>query len=91
MAHLIRSNGDVSTVTPKNGKYFTLAELTEFVDGYVEVAHTRDGKIMVVNEDGSPMGLPYNAKATALYEYGEHHNIVGDVIVGSEDEIRLDY
>jgi len=86
MANLYRSNGVVEIVTPKNGKAWTLKELQDLVDGYVEFLPSIKPKI-VVNEDGLLRGLPYNEKATQLYiqlcsskELWYIPRLVGDIV-----------
>lgn len=85
MAKLIKANGEVSEIEPANGRYFTLKEMQTAVAGYVEVVQLRDGRLMVVNEDGHGLGLPWNAQATDLYR---NSAIAGDVIVCKPNQIR---
>lgn len=87
MATLYRANGGVEKVVPENGKSFTLRELQGYVDGYIELIRTHDGKIMMINEEGKLLGLPVNETATALYQYGDHDAICGDAVVGTDTEM----
>lgn len=80
MATLYKTDGTEAEVTPKNGKDFKLAELNEFVEGFIEIVRLRGGKILVINEEGKLEGLKLNAKATELYQ--QAHGPV-DVIVGN--------
>ena len=58
----------------------TLKELQEKVQGYVEVLPLKDGTQLCVNEDGMPLQLPLNKKATDIsLEVGPY----GDPIVGN--------
>ena len=90
MAQLIRPNGEVTEVTPKNKKYFTLTELQKLVGGLVQPVRTKDGRIMATHEEAKMYEEPINWKATALYIWGGSDVIAGTVVVGTEDEIMLD-
>ena len=89
MAMIIKTDGQVISVQPKNGKDFTLQELKVIVGGYIEIIRMND-KFMVVNEEGKLDQLPYNAPATGLYwdNVGCNDYIVGDVLVCGIDEIN---
>ena len=46
---------------------WSLEKLQEFVGGYIsQPIHLSDGRVMIVNEEGLLMGLPYNQTATDL-------------------------
>lgn len=84
-------DGGVQTVMPANGVHWSLEELQKMVGGYIELCRTRDGRYMVVNENGKvvqPM-LPLNYSATRLYQYGEHDPIVGPAVV-VDTKLELD-
>lgn len=62
----------------------TLKEAQQIVGGYIEFAHCQNpARTLVVNEEGIPRGLPFNGKATGLYQQGKRGivNIYGDAIV----------
>ena len=81
MAKIIKTNGDIVEVSPKNGSDFSLSELSEIVGGYIEIIHTLDRKnIIVLNEEGKILQLPINKKATEI-AYG-NNNMINDFIVG---------
>ena len=63
MATLIKTDGTVTTVEPRNGKSFCLEELQHAVGGYIEAVYLPDGKVMIVNEEGKLDGLPQNIAA----------------------------
>ena len=92
MAKLIRVNGNVEDIQPKNGKDFDLSELTAAIGcEWIELVNLSNG-IMVIDEEGKLNGKEYNAKATAMCEE-DHAIMVGDYIVGDalvckNDEIR---
>ena len=50
------------------------------------MTYTSTGNLMVVNEEGKLLGLPYNAAATRIHKYCD--DIVGDVLVCREGEVR---
>lgn len=51
---------------PKNGTDFPLEELQEFVGGHIEIVSLADDLIMVVNEEGKLLNLPFNKAATEI-------------------------
>lgn len=89
---IIKSNGEIKQITPKNGKDFQLDELRTAVGGWIEIVYLQDEDkhLMVVNEEGKLNNLPYNAKATHLYQNhtGCNDVIVGDVLVCENEKIR---
>ena len=88
MATLIKSNGEETNVLPKNKTDFKLDELQNFVGGIIEIVKTKDGKTMVINEEGKVNDLPFNQKATEIYLYNEHDFIAGDVVVCESNELE---
>lgn len=92
MAKLVKANGEITTVSPKNGIDFTLEELSGFVGGYIEIINTVDRKnLIVLNEEGKLNNLPVNAKATEIaFGNGSYvvDVIVGDVLVASFEEVK---
>lgn len=90
MAELIKANGLQLDVDPKNGKKFELEELQGYVNGYIEAIFLDDDTVMVVNEEGKLLGLPYNQLASIkfLQEKGYHEPIVGDVLVCKRNQIK---
>lgn len=76
-------------VKPKSGKTFSLSELQGFVDGYIEIVELKDGKIMVVNEEGKLKDLPFNHTATKIYAetYSNMDVIVGNALVCEPNEL----
>lgn len=84
MAYIIKTNGEKSNVTPKNGEDVQLEEMQEIVGGYIEIVRLDEKTIMVVNEEGLVYNLPYNAKASRLCGIP----IVGDVLVCESKMVR---
>ena len=89
---IIKSSGEVIPTTPKNGTDFQLEELQAIVGGWVQLIHLHDKEqhLMLVNEEGKSMKLPFNGKATYLYinHTGWKDAIVGDVLVCENNMIK---
>jgi hypothetical protein len=89
MAIMYRLDGTKEKITPSNGVHWTLEELQALVGGYIEVARTRDGDYLIVDEDGKMKNKLPNHAATALYVYGEYDIIVGEaVVIDNELEMK---
>lgn len=82
-ARYISCDGQMEIVLPSNGCTFGLDELREFVDGNIEIIHLGDNLLMVVNEEGKLLGLPFNFSATCWFQYycGASDFICGDVLI----------
>lgn len=85
MATFYRTDGSMETLTPPNGVHWCLEELQALVGGYIEIAHTTDGRRMVLDEEGKLKHKPLNIAATRLYQHGQHDPLVGDVLVVDTD------
>lgn len=83
MGIILKSNG----TKVESGK-LSVKKLQTVIGGWIQICHTIDGRVMVVNEDGKLRNLPYNSEATKLYIYGEVEQIVGDVVICEIDEIN---
>lgn len=98
MAKIYKTTGEVIEVSPKNGKTFKLEELQAIVehkvDGvschYIEIINLRDGRLMVLNEEGKLIGAPMNNKATEIFmaAFGAFDVVVGNVLVCNENEVE---
>ena len=93
MATWIKTTGASETVTPADGKQFTLAELQSMVGGYIEAVRLSLETVMWVNEEGKLRNLPINSLATniaATFRMGAatlwNDRIVGDVVVANRTE-----
>ena len=87
MAALIKTNGEEINVFPKNKTDFKLDELQNYVGGLIEIVKAKQGRTMVINEEGKINDLPINQKASELYQYNEFDFIAGDVLICNENEI----
>lgn len=90
MATIYKTDGTSVSIQPKNGKDFSLKEMQEIVDGYIEILDLNDGRIIVLNEEGKCDGLPYNHLATLMYRksYNTLDFIVGDVLVCDSKQVK---
>lgn len=79
-AYHITVGGDISEISPGNGKTFNLEEAQAHVEGYIEIVLLNDDQIMIVNEEGK-FDKRYNVIATAIANL---HNALwaGDYICG---------
>ena len=82
-AFLYKCDGEIVPVLPKNGISFTLKELSNFVKGYVQIISLKDGRLMVLNEEGKIANFKVNNTATNLAKeiLFQDDYIVGDVLV----------
>lgn len=84
MAKIIKANGTIIDVKPKNGRDFSLKELQSIVGGYIEIVHLKDGNIFVVNDEGAINGFCMNLEASKMY--GGH--LFGDVLYCKSREVK---
>jgi hypothetical protein len=82
-AKIYKADGSIIDVKPNNGTDFSLEELQEIVGGYIEIVSLMDDEIMVINEEGKLIDLPFNETATQMYQEvdGFYDYIAGDVLV----------
>ena len=69
MATILYADGRQEERQPANGTIFQLEELQAIVGGWIEITHTRDRQVMVINEEGKVDGLPRNEQATSLMDF----------------------
>lgn len=90
--YIINANGAKTEVTPKFGNSFTLEELQEYVGGYIEIIRLTDKYLMVVNEEGRLLNLPFNPEATDIARQHKaiypNDMIVGNALVAEESMIE---
>jgi len=78
MVRLLRANGMVEEISPKNGNKFELKELQDYVGGYIELVQVpEDGLIAIANEEGLLKRLPFNSAANIMFGL----ELVGDIII----------
>lgn len=90
MAVIYKANGEKQEVTPENGKDFKLKQLQNIVGGLIDYVHLGNGEIMVFNDEGKLMRLPYNREATERFQkaFQTDDFIVGDVLVCKDNEVE---
>ncbi len=79
MATLLRADNSEQD----NYEDISLTGMQKAVGGFIELVHLPKGKMLVVNEDGLRLNLPYNKKASQLSQ----REIVGDVLLMNHNEI----
>jgi hypothetical protein len=85
---IYRTNGKIENKSFSK-KNVTLKEMQEVVGGYIEFLYLKNNLVMIVNEEGKIIGLPYNPKATQLVQENNIQDIiVGDVLVVNQKLIK---
>jgi len=102
MAQWIQVDGTETEVVLSKQTHEKMEEIQKYVGGYYTPVYLSDGKTMLVNEEGIPMRLPYNHKATRLATKQSNLRdltpraintvntleIVGDVLIVSKEEFN---
>lgn len=89
MAQIIKVDGSVVSIEPKNGKDFSLEELQNIVGGYVEIHKLKNNELMVMDEEGYFKRKHTNSKATWRFcEDVTYAIIVGDVLICNDKQIK---
>ena len=90
MAILMKTNGGVENVNPKDGKKFTLEELQGFVGGLIEAITLEQGDVAFINEEGKLTGMEKNEKATEMVQgiLFPDDFIAGPMLVCKSDEVE---
>jgi hypothetical protein len=89
----ISASGKTANIYPTLGGTFSLEELQQYVGGMIEIVALDDGRVMVLNEEGKLLNLPYNAIATELFNQGGRmwwEPIAGDVVVCEPEYLESD-
>ena len=86
---IYQTNGNIIEKTFSKSN-ISLKDMQNIVKGHIEFVYLlKDNLVMVVNEQGKIMGLPFNAKATKLVkECNIKDIIVGDVLVINQNLIK---
>ena len=89
-AKIIYTDKEDEDYTPNNGKTFELDELQGIVDGNFEIVRLRDGRIIIVDEDGKLKDKAVNIPATNILrrDHFTTDYIVGTAIVCDADMIE---
>ena len=88
-AKIIYTDKEDEDYTPNNGKTFELDELQGIVDGNFEIVRLRDGRIIIVDEDGKLKDKAVNIPATNIMRRDHYTTdyIVGTAIVCDSDMV----
>ena len=89
-AKIIYTDKEDEDYTPKNGKTFALTEMQEIIGGYVEPIRLKDGRMIIVDEDGKSKDKAVNIPATNILrrDHFTTDYIVGTAIVCDADMIE---
>ena len=93
-ALLYKTDYSVEEIQPANGRYFKLEEMQKYVGGLIEIipldGEGLEDKLLVVNEEGKLINLPFNLFATVEWEkyYGQTDYVSGDAIICHPKFIR---
>lgn len=87
---IIKTDGTVQEIQPKNGKGFKFEELHEYVDGFIEIVRCGRGVLLIVDEEGKLKQKPLNTMATGIFQMLCHTNevIAGDVVICSDKMVK---
>ena len=88
-AKIIYTDKEAEDYTPKNGKTFELDELQGIVDGNFEIVRLKDGRIIVIDEEGKSKDKAVNIPATNIMRRDHYTTdyIVGTAIVCDDDMV----
>ena len=88
-AELIKTNGTIINVSPKNDRDFKLNEMREIIEcDYIQIVETNDKRLMIIDEMGKIHKKELNISATRKYKYGDNDIILGNALIISKDQIR---
>ena len=89
-AKIIYTDKEDEDYTPNNGKTFELDELQGIVDGNFEIVRLRDGRMIIVDEEGKSKNKAVNIPATNILRRDHYTTdyIVGTAIVCDADMIE---
>lgn len=89
MATLYRVDGTREEVSPRNGESFELDEVYQILGiEVVQVVHTKDGTLLLIDEEGKLNNAPKNEAATErMPDYFQSLDyIVGNALECTEEE-----
>ena len=89
-AKIIYTDKGAEDYTPKNGTTFELEEMQKIVGGYIEIVRLRDGRMIIVDEEGKSKDKAVNIPATNILRRDHYTTdyIVGTAIVCDADMIE---
>lgn len=88
---MIVPNGRTCIVAPSIGNTYSLKDLQDMVNGFVEFIHSyKTNEVLVVNEEGMLKGLPINKKATEWFRANDAFGkgfIYGNALLTTNDKL----
>jgi len=89
-ARVIKTNGDIVQVAPKNGRYFKLDEAQKLVNDIITVVFDNGEEIMIASDNAIEFGFKFNFVASIVASGVLHYetHIFGDVIVCPSSMLR---
>ncbi len=85
MGTLYHPDGRVEEVSPGNGHTYQLKELHRLLDcTTIDIIPTRNGNIMVIDDDGKLDGKPRNEAATRLIDFNSPAEIAKAMLLAKE-------
>ncbi len=86
MAVLIQCDGATRSIEPRNGSYFVLHEMQQYLGAYIEVVKVGD-RWIVIKDASHADCLTVNARATMLArQHSVAEAIYGDVLLLEPEE-----
>lgn len=83
MATLYKTSGESCDLGPATA--LTLEQMQKAVNGFIQVVYLKNGDQLVVNEEGKLDNLPFNLRATTMFDCNDR--IVGDAIHFTAEEV----
>lgn len=80
MATLIQVDGTETVIVLSKQTHEKMEQIQKSVGGYYTTIPLKGGKTMLVNEDGIPMRLPNNPRASSIAAAGEFTQMFPDSI-----------
>lgn len=89
MAQIIKVDGTIITIEPKNGDDFKLEELQAIVGGFIEICQLPNNQILVIDEEGKIKEKELNRVATIAFQLSKRRDwIAGDALLCSINQVK---
>ena len=86
---LVKTTGVFIPIEPHNGQYYTLLELQAYVGGNIETVYFKNGKILIIYEEGKLKGkLPNRIATSWLIVEGYVDFVAGDALLIEGEHLR---
>lgn len=83
-ARLIKEDGRLTEIEPKNGTDFKLKELQDYIGGLIEIVYLPNEFILIVDEEGLLKERQYNMAASFV----AGQTIVGTAILCKASQVK---